>query len=219
MHTQRTPAAMTTRILHIEASPTGARSRSADTARHFLQQHRALHPDVEIQTLHLWELELPAFDAAMIDAKFAVLRGTHATEEQQRQWQSAVRIARAFNAADKYVFSLPMWNFGIPYKLKHYIDVVTLPGENWLWSPREGYRGLLRGKRAMLVYSSAGDYPAGFPSHEKDFQKPYMRTWLGFLGIDDVMEVAAAPTLATPEAVNASLARARNEAERLAERF
>lgn len=71
----------------------------------------------------------------MIEAKFAVLRATNATEEQKRRWQGAVRLSRAFNAADKYVFSLPMWNFGIPYILKHYIDIVTLPGENWLWTP------------------------------------------------------------------------------------
>ncbi|WP_432731229.1 FMN-dependent NADH-azoreductase [Variovorax sp. W6] len=210
---------MTTRILHIEASPSGERSRSTDTARHFLQRHRELHPEVEIETLCLWDMELPAFDATMIEAKFAVLRSTSATEEQKRRWQGAVQLARAFNAADKYVFSLPMWNFGIPYILKHYIDIVTLPGENWLWTPQEGYSGLLHGKRAALVYSSAGDYPVGVPSHDKDFQKPYMRTWLGFLGIDHVVELTAAPTLASPEAVAASLARARNEAERLAERF
>ena len=210
---------VTTRILHIEASPSGERSRSADTARYFLQQHRALHPEVEVETLRLWDLDLPAFNATMIEAKFAVLRSTSATEDQRRRWQSAVQFARAFNAADKYVFSLPMWNFGIPYILKHYIDIVTLPGENWLWTPQEGYSGLLRGKRAALVYSSAGDYPVGMPSHDKDFQKPYMRAWLGFLGIHDVAEIAAAPTLASPQAVAASLARVRNEAERLAERF
>lgn len=209
----------TTRILHIEASPTGARSRSRDTALHFLAQHRAHHPEVEIETLDLWKTDLPAFDATMIDAKFAVLRSQTATAEQHRRWQGAVRLARAFNAADKYVFSLPMWNFGIPYQLKHYIDIVTLPGENWTWSPQAGYAGLLHGKRAALVYSSAGDYPVGLPSHEKDFQKPYMRTWLRFLGIDDVVEIAAAPTLAPPETVAAALARARVEAERLSLRF
>jgi len=210
---------VTTRILHIEASPSGERSRSLDTARYFLQQHRAHHPEAEVETLRLWDLDLPAFDATMIEAKFAVLRATSATEEQKLRWQGAVRLSRAFNAADKYVFSLPMWNFGIPYILKHYIDIVTLPGENWLWTPGEGYSGLLHGKRAALIYSSAGDYPGGRPSHDKDFQKPYMRAWLGFLGIDDLVEITAAPTLASPEAVAAALARARNEAERLAEGF
>ena len=30
-----------------------------------------------------------------------------------------VRFADHFKSADKYIVSLPMWNFGIPYKLKH----------------------------------------------------------------------------------------------------
>jgi FMN-dependent NADH-azoreductase len=210
---------MSARILHIQASPSGLRSRSNATALYFLEEHQAHHPEVEIDTLNLWDVDLPAFDATMIAAKFAVLRAQTATEEQRRRWQGAVQIARRFNAADKYVFSLPMWNFGIPYRLKHYIDVVTLPDENWTWSPDGGYRGLLHGKRAALVYSSAGDYPVGLPSHEKDFQKPYMRTWLNSLGIDDVVEVTAAPTLAAPDAVAAALERAQLEAGRLALEF
>lgn len=208
-----------TRILHIEASPSKANSRSTSLALHFLQQHRLARPEVQIDTLDLWAQELPAFDATMIEAKFAVLRATTATEEQQRRWQSAVRLARAFNAADKYVFSLPMWNFGVPYRLKHYIDAITLPGENWSWSAGEGYRGLLQGKRAALVYSSAGGYPLGPPGHDRDFQKPYMRTWLEFLGITDVVELNAAPTLAAPQALAATLAEARLDAQRMAESF
>lgn len=208
-----------TRILHIEASPSKANSRSTGVAQHFLRQHQAHAPEAQIDTLDLWNQELPAFDATMIEAKFAVLRAKTATEEQRRRWQGAVELARAFNAADKYVFSLPMWNFGLPYRLKHYIDVVTLPGENWSWSAQEGYRGLLHGKRAALIYSSAGAYPLGPELHANDFQKPYMRTWLNFLGITDIVEINAAPTLAPPESVTATLAQAKLEAQRLAKSF
>lgn len=210
---------MASTILHIQASPSGGRSRSIDTAQHFLQRLRERDPAAEIRTLDVWALDLPPFDDTMIDAKFAVLRAQTATDEQRRHWQRAVRLAQEFNAADKYVFSLPMWNFGLPYRLKHYIDVVTLPGENWRWSAQEGYTGLLHGKRAALVYSSASDYPVGLPSHARDFQKPYMRTWLEFLGIVDVVELAVAPTLAPPEAVAANLARARTRADELARDF
>jgi len=207
---------MTTRILHIVASPSAAASRSTAVARHLIDRLRERDRAIEVDTLDLWHTELPAFDATMIEAKFAVLRAKAATEAQQLRWQQAVDIARRFNAADKYVFSLPMWNFGIPYRLKHYIDVVTLPGENWRWSREEGYRGLLHGKRAALVYSSAGHYPSGPAPHEADFQKPYMRKWLSFIGITDVHELNAAPTLAPPEVVDQAVARGKAEAGRLA---
>mgnify|MGYP003575318050 FL=1 len=85
-----------------------------------------------------------------------------------------------------------MWNFSIAYPLKHYIDVVTLAGENWSWSAEEGYRSLLPGKKALMIYASAGHYEPGDAS---DFQKPYLRRWLNFIGIRDIQEINVAPTL------------------------
>ena len=43
------------------------------------------------------------------------------------EWNKIVELFGRFNSADKYVFSVPMWNFGIPYILKHYIDLITQP--------------------------------------------------------------------------------------------
>ncbi len=76
---------------------------------------------------------------------------------------------------------------------------ITLPGENWAWSPGEGYRALHPAKRAALVYSSAGAYPLHPDEDPSDFQKPYMRRWLRFLGVEDVYEITVGPTLAPPE--------------------
>src|SRR5690606_22267948 len=115
------------RLLYIEASPTKDRSTSIAVARAFLSKSRQ-HPDAGvIDVIDLWDIELPHFDAEMIKAKFAVLRAQNATPAQREKWSKAVALAQRFNAADKYVFSVPMWNFGVPYRLKHFIDVVTLP--------------------------------------------------------------------------------------------
>jgi FMN-dependent NADH-azoreductase len=158
---------------------------------------------VEIDTIDVWNLALPEFDEAMLDAKFAVLRRQDATAEQQRRWSEAVQISQRFNRADLYVFSIPMWNFGIPYRLKHFIDIVTLPGENWSWSREQGYQALLSNKQAVLVASSANvhddDVPPGFARN--DFQRPYVRRWLKFIGIDVVKEIRVSPTLTDPEEV------------------
>ncbi|KAF0814964.1 FMN-dependent NADH-azoreductase [Andreprevotia sp. IGB-42] len=122
------------RILHIAASPGKDASLSGATACALLAAYLGHHPDASVDTLDVWDIDLPAFDATMIAAKFAVLRAQNATPEQQAQWARAVAISQRFNSADLYVFSLPMWNFGVPYRLKHFIDVVTLPGQNWAWS-------------------------------------------------------------------------------------
>lgn len=203
LHPQQTEKESMHRLLYIEASPLKQASSSTAVASAWLDAWRSAHPDSHVDSLNVWDLPLPAFDNDMIAAKFAVMRRQDATAEQRSLWAQAVAIAQRFNAADEYLISTPMWNFGVPYRLKHFIDIVTLPGENWRWSKEEGYVALLPGKRATLVYSSAGDYPV--PPHEdgSDFLKPYLRRWLSFLGVDVVTQLNVAPTLAAPAEVQA----------------
>lgn len=207
------------KVLYIEASPLKERSHSIAVARAFLGAYREAHPADEIEKIDLWSEPLPPFDAATIEAKFAVLRKKVFSAEQGQRWAAVQAVSRRFNAADKYVFSVPMWNFGVPYPLKHYIDVVTLAGENWTWARDEGYRPLLSGKRATLIYSSAGAYQIGEPAHADDFQKPYLRRWLAFVGVRDVAEINVAPTLAEPDTVAEHTRAARLRALDLARAF
>ena len=205
-----------THLLYIEASPMQAASTSSTVAAAWLEAYRKAHPEDTVDSLNVWDLDLPPFDADMIAAKFAVLRAQNATAPQQALWARAVALSQRFNAADCYLFSLPMWNFGIPYRLKHFIDVVTLPGQNWSWSREAGYQALLPGKHATLVYSSAGAYPLQPEEDDSDFQKPYMRRWLRFLDIAVDAEISAAPTLVAPEELAATRARAVERARSLA---
>jgi FMN-dependent NADH-azoreductase len=209
------------RVLHVQASPS-ARSHSAAAAAAFLDAFKQRMPDAQIDTIDVWSIDLPAFDATMIEAKFAVLRAQDASEEQRRRWQEAVAIARRFNSADLYVFSLPMWNYGVPYRLKHFIDVVTLPGENWTWSRERGYEALVSDKRAVLVCSSAGQYAPGLSTPEeraRDFQRPYMRRWLEFIGVEVIKEIVVAPTLVYAQRLVEVKAGADAEARRFAHAF
>lgn len=186
-------------LLHISASPSGFASHSGTAARELVSTYQHMNPSKSAAMIDVWDLELPEFDATMIAAKFAVLRAQDATDAQRAHWAKAVRLSEEFNRADSYVFSLPMWNYGIPYRLKHYIDVVTLPEQNWAWSRGEGYRPLLKDKRAVLVYSSAGDFSVEVVKAYEDYQKPFMRQWLRFIGVEVVDEIAVAPTLTDPE--------------------
>ena len=189
-----------TSVLHIEASPRRGASHSAELARELIDVYVGRYPQSVVETVDVWNTDLPPFDATMIEAKFAVLKGRDPTPEQKVRWAQALSLSQNFNRADAYVISLPMWNYGIPYRLKHYIDVVTLPGQNWSWSKAEGYRPLLSGKKAALIYSGAADYPDGISADGyADFQKPYMRQWLRFIGVKVVGEVVVAPTLTDPD--------------------
>jgi FMN-dependent NADH-azoreductase len=93
-----------------------------------------------------------------------------------------------------------MWNAGVPYILKQFIDVVSQPGMVFGFDPVAGYTGLLHDKRAAVVYTS-GVFGAGRgPGFGADFQRPFFEDWLRWAGIDDITEITFRPNLATADA-------------------
>lgn len=207
------------RLLYVEASPRKDRSASIAVAKEFLRAYRDVHPSDAIDTLDLWTVTLPEFDGPTINAKYNVLHGQPHSDAETQAWGAVEKLCQRFMAADKYVFSVPMWNFGIPYRLKHFFDVIVQPGLTFSFSPDKGYSGLVVGKRAVVVYSSGGEYGSASPAKAYDFQKPYVNLVLGFIGITDVRAIAVAPTLAAPDAVRAVHEKAKKEAAALAASF
>ena len=207
------------RLLYIESSPRKDRSASIQVAREFLAAYRQSHPSDQVETLDLWAQPLPEFNGDTINAKYAVLHGLEHTEAQARAWKKVVETCRRFSSADKYLFSLPMWNFGIPYKLKHYIDVLTQPGLTFSFSPSEGYKGLVTGKPAAVVYARGGSYPAGSGAEGMDFQKSHFEMLLKFIGFTDIRPIVIEPTLADKDSVGKMVAGAKEAARALAKVF
>lgn len=187
------------KLLYIESSPRKDRSTSIQVAKEFLQVYEKTNPKDEIEILDLWSLPLPEFDGDTINAKYRILHGQEHTPGEADAWGAVVNIFEHFNAAHKYLFSVPMWNFGIPYKLKHYIDVLTQPGLTFSYSPDSGYSGLVSGKPAVVVYARGGEYSSDSNVKSFDFQKPYLEMWLGFIGLTDIRPIIIEPTLSEPE--------------------
>ena len=185
-------------LLYIEASPRKERSYSTQVARTFVETYKENHPQEEIDYLDLWSEDLPTFNGSMLDAKYAVMHGAEPSVREKESWALVRNFFNRFDQAKKYVLSVPMWNFGVPYKLKHYIDVNTQPGMAWSFSTESGYTGLCTGK-AVVIYSSAGVYHTGSGAENFDLQKSTVNNWLNFVGISAIHEIIVAPTLTTPE--------------------
>jgi FMN-dependent NADH-azoreductase len=187
-------------LLHVSASPRGAASESLAIARVFLDALRDERPEVTIDTFDLWDGSLPEFGPAAAAAKMAVFAGQAPSGEQAAAWQAAERTFQRFADADYYLFSAPMWNHGIPYILKQFIDVVSQPGMVFSFDPEHGYTGLLAGKRAVVIYTSAV-YGAGQPpAFGTDFQAPYLDDWLAWAGITSAATIQFRPNLVTADA-------------------
>ncbi|WP_457323669.1 FMN-dependent NADH-azoreductase [Roseateles sp. P5_E11] len=193
-------------LLYIEVSPRKTQSASIDVAKAFIQRCEQRHPKSVVVTLDLWSLDLPEVSAELLEAKYAGINGTPLTPVQQHAWERVKLLGQAFHAADHILLSVPLWNFGIPYKLKHLIDAVSHKDILFSFSPEEGARGLLGGKAATLVLARGLDYAAdGVGSfHSLDFQKPYLEAWLKFVGIERINTITVDKTLYGPE-VNASV--------------
>ncbi|XZE53463.1 FMN-dependent NADH-azoreductase [Planctomycetaceae bacterium SH139] len=205
-------------LLYIESSPRKARSKSIAVAKAFIESYQQQHPGDEVVTLDLWDKVLPEIDGYTIDAKYQVLHGQSFDANQQAAWQAVVDVCDEFKAADKYLFSLPMWNFGIPYKLKHYIDVLAQPGQTFSFDPATGYSGLVTGKPVAVIYARGGAYNND-AARGMDLQKGYMDLLLGFIGFSDVRSLIVEPTLAAPEEVAKTEAAVIEQARQVAGAF
>ncbi|MEU4804532.1 NAD(P)H-dependent oxidoreductase [Actinosynnema sp. NPDC023587] len=185
------------KLLHVSASPRAEESESLAIASAFVEVYRESHPDDEVEHWDLWDGTLPAFGPSATAAKMAVIRGREPTGDEVAAWREVVAAVERFTSADRLLFSVPMWNSGIPYVLKQFVDVVSQPGLVFGLDVETGYLPLLaeQGKRAAVVYTSSVWGPGVAPGFGSDFQSTYFDDWLRWTGITDVTSIRHHPTL------------------------
>jgi len=93
-------------------------------------------------------------------------------------------------AADTIVVGAPMYNFTISAPLKAWIDQIVRVGRTVLFG-QNGPRGVLTGKKVVVVTSRGGAYRPGTPTAPYDYQEQYLRHILAFIGLTDVTFIHA----------------------------
>lgn len=186
-------------VLHVEASPRKERSASLEVAGAFIDALKSNSPGVVVDTMDLWHTPLPEFDGAALQAKYAGLEGRARTTDEEKAWTTITALADRLKRADLLLFSVPMWNWTVPYKLKHLIDLITQKDVLFTFDEK-GMNGLLHNKRAVCVYARGIDFTpgVGFPA-SFDHQKPYMETWLSAIGVSEIETLIVQKTLFGPE--------------------
>ena len=148
-------------------------------------------------------------------ATLAGVRGEPATAAERETRARSDALIAELRAADIVVIGAPMYNFGIPTSLRSWFDHVLRAGETFRYTSA-GPEGLLAGKRAIVVEPRGGAYGDG-PAKAADFQEPYLRHLLGFIGLTDVTFVHAEKIGFGPEARAAALASAKARIAALAQ--
>ena len=206
------------KLLHIIATPRGEESRTLQVSRAFLGAFRAKHPAWVIEELDLFKVALPPLTVERVDGKYALLSGKELSGRSKEAWEGIVGYIEKFLGADAYLLSAPMWNFGIPYVLKHYLDVIVQPKYLFRYTAT-GVEGLVKGRKMAVVTSRGGDYSVA-PASAMDLQEPYLRTVFNLVGITDLTFVNAQPMDALgPQVRDQKISAACDIAQELARSF
>ncbi|MBN1126049.1 MAG: NAD(P)H-dependent oxidoreductase [Sedimentisphaerales bacterium] len=182
-------------LLYIQASPRDNRSKSTLVAEAMVNAYKQENPNDQVVTLNLFKMDLPEFNGPALETKYAILHGQNPTTPQKEAWKKVEWIIEQFKKADRYVLSTPMWNFGIPYRLKHYFDILIQPGYTFSFDSETGYKGLVTGKPIAVVYARGGSYAPGTATASYDMQKPYVELALQFIGFTSIHSIVVEPTL------------------------
>ena len=171
-------------ILQINSSARQQLSQSSQLASTIVERLRAAEPAARLTVRDLSHTPHPALDEATLEALF--------TAAEQRTPAQAARVALddalidELKAADVVVLGVPMYNFGVPAQLKNWIDAVARAGVTFRYTER-GPIGLVQGKKVYVALTRGGHY-RGTPA---DTQVPYLKTFLGFIGLTDVTFIYA----------------------------
>ncbi len=197
-------------LLVIRSSIHSESGQSSRLANRFIARWRAAHPGGKVIVRDLAQEPVPHLDADRFGA-FIAKPETRTPQQQAIVADSDVLIAE-LRSADAVVLAVPMYNFGIPSTLKAYFDHIARAGVTFRYTDT-GPVGLLTGKQAY-VFATRGGLYAGTP---RDSQTPYLRSFLAFIGIDDVQFVYAEGLAVSAESREQALSRSHADIDELLE--
>ncbi len=198
------------RLLHIISTPRGLASNTVRVSNVLLEELHEKYDELSVRTLDLFTADLPSVAGRNIESKYMLMTGQALDESSKDSWRNIEKNIEQFLDADVYLLTVPMWNFGVPYALKYYIDAIVQPGYLFRYDEEGRAQGLVKGKRMLCVTSRGGDYSGG-PLQAFDFVESYLRTIFGFVGITDVTFFNAQPMDVSLEARKAAIKKAIRE--------
>jgi FMN-dependent NADH-azoreductase len=182
------------KILVVHASPRGDRSHSRRLAEGFVSAWQARYPQAQVTRREVGRALIPAVNEAFVAAAFYPEPEARPLAMQADLALSDQLVGELFDH-DLLLISTPMYNFSVPSGLKAWVDQIVRLGVTFDHTLDNGvaqYTPLLQGKKALIVTSRGGfGFGPGGELESLNHADPWLRTALGFIGINDVRVVAA----------------------------
>ncbi len=192
---------MSLKLLQINASARRDGANSTKLANTVVERLVAAHAGAQVTVRDLAVQPVTVLDEAALGALF--------TPADQRSAAQAAVVAEydaliaEVQAHDAIVLGVPMYNFGVPVQLKAWIDAIARAGVTFRYT-ENGPEGLIKGKTVYVALARGGLYR----DQPHDTQVPYLKTVLGFLGLNDVRFIYAEGLNMGPEAAAKGFAQA-----------
>ena len=180
-----------TLIINAHPHPHSSMSATNRMVAHLL----AKLPAGSVQTVNLAETDIQPLDKAAVEMFIAtVFQGQQPNAEQAALLARLMSVVEQVKSARRLVIAYPMYNFGIPARLKDWLDNLVVPGETFRYGEDGAPQGLMGAHKVLLLQASGSVYSEG-PMAQMDFASSYLKTLLGgFLGFASVDTVRAEGT-------------------------
>jgi len=169
------------RILHIISSIQGKESYSIKLGQAIIRKIQEKYPENTLEELNLVEIEIPHLNPTVLRTFF--IPADQLTPEEKESISFSDELVNQLLSADIIVIGAPLYNFTIHTALKAWIDYITRAGITFGYG-ENGPVGKVTGKKVYVAMSSGGIYSEG-PGQVNDFVAPYLKAFLGFLGMTD----------------------------------
>lgn len=200
-------------VLIVKAHPLDAQKSYALRAlEEFQTRYVSLHPEYRIETVDVFEDQIPALDKSLLEAMGAAKKGIEISPEQAEQLDRYNALTQQFLAADKIVVVNPLWNLNVPSQLVSWINTINVAGLTFKYGP-EGSIGLVKGKKLLHIQSNGGVYAGQDPAAQ------YIKSVFEFLGFEDIHQVFIEGQSADPSQAQAIYAEAMSKIDRILETF
>jgi FMN-dependent NADH-azoreductase len=170
------------RILHLISSLQGDQSYSIKLGKAIVEKAVEKYPGSTVEEVNLNDLDIPHLNPSILRSMFTP--GDQLTPEATESLKYSNEAVEQLKSADIIVIGAPLYNFTIPSTLKAWIDHITRAGVTFGYSST-GPVGMVTGKKVYVAMASGGVYSEG-PGKGNDFVAPYLKAFLGLLGMTDL---------------------------------
>ena len=206
---------MKTLIINAHPDPHAAEAATNRMVQHLV----ASLPTGGTEVVNLAEADIQPLDKDMLDAiVHTVFQRQQPDSGQRALLARSGEVIAQVKSAPRLVIAYPLYNLGIPARLKDWLDNIVMAGQTFQYDESGTPKGLMGTHKVLLLQASGSAYSTG-PMAQMEFSVSYLQTLLGgLLGFASVDAVRAEGT-ALPAGPEAAVQRALVEIDARLEGF